>query len=441
MQSVQSPKDHNISSFLARYNARRDELPGARNLREKAVKVFQDIGLPSRKTETWKYSDLRHLYLSDFDLPTVRKVNSELLAPFILEGANVIVFVDGIFSSALSKNDWIEGRTEFQTLSNFLKAENKRDPWYSIADIKRAGLTALNTLLMHDGMVLQIPANVTIKNPIQVIFLNSENSSVETHLRNLIAIGENSTATIMQSYITLGTSTSFCNVVTEVSLAKGANLRQVILQDLGETNWNIGQTTVQLEENAHFDNFVLSSGARKARSEICVKLNGKEANCSLKGLALVRGNQHCDNTTEVIHNTSNCRSSQLYKNVLDNKSRTVFQGRIFVAPDSQKTEAFQMSRNLLLSRGAQADSKPELIIHADDVKCSHGAAVGDLDQNALFYLKSRGIDPQTAHIMMVEAFVSDLIEPLCDDEIKTHLEDFITSWLLNVETEKMQGVA
>ena len=169
---------------------------------------------------------------------------------------------------------------------------------------------------------------------------------------------------------------------------------------------------------------------------LSVDLNDNQADCSLKGLAMVRGRQHCDNTTDVIHNKSHCRSSQSYKNVLDDNSRTVFQGRIFVAPNSQKTEAHQMSRNLLLSRGANADSKPELIIHADDVKCSHGAAVGDLDQEALFYIKSRGIDSLTARSILVHAFVSDLLEGMPEDNVKGFLKRFINLWLGDVKQFK-----
>jgi Fe-S cluster assembly protein SufD len=152
----------------------------------------------------------------------------------------------------------------------------------------------------------------------------------------------------------------------------------------------------------------------------------------LNGIALVRDRQHCDNTTDVDHAISHCHSSQIYKNVLDDRAHTVFQGRVHVAPDAQKTDAHQMNRNLLLSRNAQADSKPELIIHADDVKCSHGATVGDLDQEALFYLQSRGIDPETARNMMVHAFAAELLEALPEDSIRPYLENAMSSWLENI---------
>ena len=299
-------------------------------------------------------------------------------------------------------------------------------------ELEQPGYAALNTVLMQDGGVCRIADNVSVEKPVQFIFVSTENSSAELHLRNLIVAGVNSKATVMQSFVSLGASSGFSDVVTEVILGQGANLRHVTHQDQSATAWHIGLITASVGRDAQFDSFVLSSGARLARNEIRLRLDGEGADCSLNGIALVRDRQHCDNTTDVDHAISHCHSSQIYKNVLDNRAHTVFQGRVHVAPDAQKTDAHQMNRNLLLSRNAHADSKPELIIHADDVKCSHGATVGDLDQEALFYLQSRGIDPETARNMMVHAFAAELLEALPEDSIRPYLENAVSSWLENI---------
>jgi len=436
MSRTQLHPDSRIEYHESHFAALRDQLPGASILRKKAMEVLKRDGLPTRRTETWKYTDLRQLFRSEFRPAAHNKIKRDAFESYIVEGSHSIVFVDGLFSASLSCLEGLAGKAEFESLAGFLNGKDDRDPWPSIVDMEKAGLAALNTLLMKDGVVFQIADGVSIDRPIQFIFVMSENSAAEMHLRNLVTVGLNSQATIIQTYISIGQSTSFCNVVTELVLEKDANLRHIIHQDSSDSSWHIGQVAARLESRANLNNFVLSSGARLARSEISVDLNDNQADCSLKGLAMVRGRQHCDNTTDVIHHKSHCRSSQSYKNVLDDYSRTVFQGRIFVSPNSQKTNAHQMSRNLLLSRGANADSKPELIIHADDVKCSHGAAVGELDQDALFYLKTRGIDGPTARNMIVHAFVSDLLEGMPEDHVKEYLKRFINSWLRDIKQFK-----
>jgi Fe-S cluster assembly protein SufD len=297
------------------------------------------------------------------------------------------------------------------------------------ADVDLPGFAALNTALMADGAVCRVAEGVPIEAPLQLLFVTTDGSAAETHLRNLMVLGENSRATLVQSYVSLGPSAGFCDVVTETVLGQGASLRHVTRQDQSATAWHVGLLAAKLGRDAAFDSFVLSTGARLARNEIRILLDGPGADCTLDGIALVRGRQHCDNSTDIDHASGQCRSSQLYKNVLDGRARSVFQGRIHVAADAQKTDAHQMNRNLLLSRDAQADSKPELIIHADDVKCSHGATVGDLDRDALFYLRSRGIDTATARNLLVRGFAAEMIDDLPDDVIRPHLDAAIGAWL------------
>ncbi|NKB22483.1 MAG: Fe-S cluster assembly protein SufD [Alphaproteobacteria bacterium] len=434
--SVQPLTDPVVEKYRAQYAAKGSELPGSardwvNSLRNQALSALSRNGLPTRRVESWKYTDLRNLHRAEFAAAAGAEVTAADLTPYKLEDAYVAVFVDGQYAPAFSDLGDLPEGLSFSSMADALALGNEEllADLGEAVDVELPGLGALNTALMQDGGVCRIADNVSVEKPIQLIFVSTENSSAEIHLRNLIGAGANSNATVMQSYVSLGASTGFCNVVTEAVLEQGANLRNVTHQVQSGTAWHIGLTSAQIKRDAHFESFVLSSGGRLSRNEIRVRLGGEGADCTLNGIALVRDRQHCDNTTDVDHAKSHCHSSQVYKNVLDDRSHTVFQGRVHVAPDAQKTDAHQMNRNLLLSRNAQADSKPELIIHADDVKCSHGATVGDLDQEALFYLQSRGIDAVTARNMMVQAFAAELVEAMPNDSIRSYLETAMSSWL------------
>ena len=433
---LQSLSDPVVAHYQARIAALRGDLPGATHgwvsgLRDKAASVFASHGLPSRRVETWKYTDLRSLHRAEFNPASLSEVSASAIVPHKIEGAYLAVFVDGMFAPKLSQLDGLPEGVALTSLADALAAgdQSLSQELGEAANLDQPGFAALNTALMRDGAVCRVAGGVTVIAPIQLLFVSTEGSAAETHLRNLIVMGKNSHAAVIQSYVSLGPSTGFCEVVTETILGQGAKLRHVTRQDQSATAWHVGLIAVKLGRDSSFDSFVLSTGARLARNEIRVLLDGPGADCTLNGIALLRGRQHCDNSTDIDHAAGHCHSSQIYKNVLDDRARSVFQGRIHVAPDAQKTDAHQMNRNLLLSRNAQADSKPELIIHADDVKCSHGATVGDLDKDAIFYLQSRGIDALTARNLMVRGFAAEMIDELPDDSIRAHLDGAITGWL------------
>ena len=434
--NVQNLTDPVVAQYQAQIAALCGDLPGADHswvvdLRDRASSAFASHGLPTRRVETWKYTDLRSLHRADFSPAASVDVAAAAIAPHRLEGAHVAVIVDGVFSPALSHLDSLPGGLILTSLAEALDAGDQSigHELGNAADLDQPGFAALNAALMRDGAICRVAKGVTVDAPIQLLFVTTEGSAAETHLRNLVVMGENSHATMLQSYVSLGPSAGFCDVVTETILGQGAHMRHITQQDQSRTAWHMGLIAARLGRDANFDSFVLSTGARLARNEIRVLLDGPGADCTLNGIALVRGQQHCDNSTDIDHAKGQCHSSQLYKNVLDDRARSVFQGRIHVATDAQKTDAHQMNRNLLLSRNAQADSKPELIIHADDVKCSHGATVGDLDQDAIFYLQSRGIDAITARNLLVRGFAAEMIEDLPDDAIRAHLDAAITGWL------------
>jgi Fe-S cluster assembly protein SufD len=440
---VHTLSDPVIERYQARYTDMQDTLPGkdhgwVTGLREEAFATFRKTGLPTRRIETWKYTDLRSLHQAGFTMGSPNTVSAAEIAPYLVDDAFIAVFVDGRFSSDLSRLDGLQAGFETESLSQVLAAGDQAccEEMGNVVDTNQPGTAALNTALMQDGAIVRVADGVAVTLPLQLVFVSTAGSTDETHLRNLVVLGENSQATVLQSYVSIGASAVFCDVVTEVKLGQGANLRHVVQQDQSTSAWHLGLLSARLERDATMDSFVLSTGARLSRNEIRVVLDGEGAECTLNGVALVRGRQHCDNTTDIDHASARCHSSQTYKNVLDDRARSVFQGRIHVAQDSQKTDAHQMNRNLLLSRNAQADSKPELIIHADDVKCSHGATVGDLDQEAMFYLQSRGIDPVAARNLMVRGFAAEMIDDLPDDGIRASLEQSIAFWLEGLAMEE-----
>lgn len=433
---LQTLSEPTVARYEARYAELRDTLPGAghgwvSDLRDAALAAFTQNGLPTRRIETWKYTDLRSLLQAEFSPSSRADLAATAIASHVMDGAHVAVFIDGRFASDLSHLGELPEGVRIASLHEALMTGDKElcAGLGEVADQNQPGFAALNTALMQDGVLCRVAHDVTVDQPVQLVFVATGGSAAETHLRNLIVLGENSRAIVLQSYVSLGPSAGFCDTVTEVMAGQGASLRHITQQDQSVAAWHLGLTTARLGRDAALDSFVLSSGARLSRNEIRVLLDGEGADCTLNGLALVRGRQHSDNTTDIDHAKGHCHSSQIYKNVLDDRARSVFQGRIHVAPDAQKTDAHQMNRNLLLSRNAQADSKPELIIHADDVKCSHGATVGDLDRDALFYLQSRGIDALAARNLMVRAFAAEMIDDLPDDVVRSHLEAAITVWL------------
>lgn len=435
---LQSVVDPVVKKYQEQFAIKGDELPGSAHdwvtsLRKKSLLALSRNGLPTRRVESWKYTDLRSLYRAKFTNKQSGDV-SDAVGRFKVKGTHTVVFVDGDFVPTLSEIDCLPEGIEVFSLADALQSGDEvllKDLGDAV-NLEQPGFAALNTALMQGGGICKIEENVSSEEPIHLIFLTTDNASSEFHLRNLVVAGANSKASLMQSFVSLGEPSAFCNVVTELVLKEGANLNNILYQDQSAMAWHIGLTEARLGRDAQLDSFVLSTGAKLARNEIRLSLDGEGADCSINGISLVRGRQHCDNTTDVNHKTSRCHSRQIYKNVLDDHAHTVFQGRIHVVPYAQQTDAQQMNRNLLLSRNAQADSKPELIIHADDVKCGHGATVGDLDEDALFYLRSRGISPEDARNLIVHAFASELVEELPEGEIRLYLERAITSWLKNM---------
>ncbi len=425
-----------VERELKRFEAARGSLPGAsqawvEQFRTNAVEHFARTGFPTTRIESWKYTDLRHVFRNEFSgAPgNIEDFDTPSLLP---EGDGpVVTFVDGVFSQSLSSIGKLADGVRVLPLSQALDAGDRglEETLGTVAALDSPTLAGLNAAMMQDGAYIDVSDEVELAAPVRIVCLTSNGFCGAAHLRHVIRLGRNARATVLQAYFGTDGAIGLSNTVTECRVEDGAALNLIKRQEEDIGAWHMGLVAAEVGRDASFDAFTLSSGGRTARNEIRVTLAGEGANARLNGLALGRGRQHCDNTTDILHAVPQGTSGQLYKSVVDDSARSVFLGRIEVAPDAQKTDARQMNRSLLLSPSAQADSKPELIIHADDVKCAHGATVGDLDEEAMFYLRSRGVSRREARGLLVQAFAGETLENVEDETIMKWLEDGLLRWL------------
>jgi Fe-S cluster assembly protein SufD len=339
-------------------------------------------------------------------------------------GWNTVVFVNGAYAADLSTTG---GEIVVGSLAHAIDVGNPVVERYlgRIAGFDRHAFTALNTAFAQDGAVIELLPEADVEQPIHVVFV-SDGESV-CHPRNLIVAGRHSRATVVESYVSLRDSTYFTNAVTEVVVGEGAHLDHYKIQRESEQAFHVGTVEARQEANSQFHSFSFAVGGSLARTNIYTALDGDAATCTLNGLYLTDGSQHIDNQTSIEHIAPNCPSHEVYKGVLDGRSHGVFNGKVYVHPEAQKTDGKQSNNNLLLSPQARVDTKPQLEIFADDVKCTHGATVGRLDDVAMFYLNSRGIGPERARTLLTYAFAADVLESIELPVVKTALENVVLS--------------
>jgi Fe-S cluster assembly protein SufD len=405
-------------AFLARWEGLRERLPGDRYIREQAARAFAAAGLPGPKNEAWKYTSLRPLAEARFQEPLVALADcGNLLARLPQIDAPRLVFVDGRRRADFSSEpDRIKFYGFAQTPDFGRLPKPEREP-----------LTALNTMLAEDGAVIRVPDGVDAG----AILLASLGTAppgrpVAFHPRHVIRLGRGARLTLIE--LALGQDVYFHNAVSEIEISEGSALTHIRLQDEAARALHVATSYVDIAARGTYDAFVLNLGARLARTEFHARLGGAGGAAHLSGAQLLRGVQHADFTSVVSHDAPGCTSRQTVKNVLTDRSRGVFQARIEVARGAQKTDGYQMNQALLLSPDAEIDSKPELEIFADDVKCSHGATVGELDAHQLFYLRSRGVPESEARSILVRAFLADALEAVPHEQARAALEAAVQSW-------------
>jgi Fe-S cluster assembly protein SufD len=409
-------------------------------MRRKAIDRFMTLGLPTTKNEDWHFTSVAPIAEHEFtfvDARTGDVAQSDLESfGFGGDGWHSIVFVNGRYAPELSDLDHLDPNVRVMSL---------RDAWTKtpeltrkigtiLSDPEQHAFTMLNTAFMPDGVVIHVPKDVVVAQPIHVLFLTDAHAAkMVMYPRNLIVLDRYARATVLESYASLGDATYFTNAVTEVSVGDGATLEHCKIQRESRRAFHIGTIEAAQARDSHYISFSFASGGSLSRTNIYTNLDGAGCGSTLNGLYMLDGEQHCDHQTRIEHAEPNCFSREVYKGVLDGRSHGVFNGKVYVHPAAQKTDGKQTNNTLLLSREAQVDTKPQLEIFADDVKCTHGATVGRLDEAAWFYMKSRGLAAETARRLLIYAFAADVLETIQQTEVRERLERSTLERFVKVE--------
>lgn len=419
--------------YLTEYDQLEQALPGAgvpwlREARRRGLSCFAESGFPTPRQEDWKYTDVgpiakRHF---SFDPAAPGDVNPAQLQPFVFQGldTHTLVFVNGCFAPSLSRLEGLPAGVTLSSLAEALARSPRELEAYltRIADSGASGFTALNTAFMNDGAYLHVSRGVSVGQPVHVLYLVSSDGEIVTHPRNLIVADEHSRVTVIENYIGLNATPYFTNAITEVAAGTGAAVEHYKLQQESQKSYHVATIQAWQERDSRFVSRNVSLGGRLVRNDINTLFGAPGGDCVLEGLFMASGRQHVDNHTFVDHAVPHCSSNEYYKGVLADRARGVFNGRVMVRQDAQQSDAQQANHNLLLSEGAEMDTKPQLEIYADDVSCTHGATVGHLEDDALFYLRSRGVDEQSARSLLTYAFAREIVERIDLDPVRLGIE-------------------
>ncbi len=402
-------------------------------IRKDALSNFSKLEFPTTKNEEWKYTSIAPLLKHTF-VPAEKKSpgNDVKIKPFLFNELehSLLVFVNGFFAEELSDlKDLPKGviaGSMADAVVNHSEIVSKHFSRY--ADYKNQIFTALSTAYTKDGAFIYIPDGKIVENPIHILYLIiAENEKVLNQPRNLFVAGKNSQASIIEHYASLDQGIYFTNAVTEVFADENAVLDHIKLQDENKNAFHIARMEVDQEKNSNFSSNMISFGAGFSRNDFNTRFNDIGGECLLNGLFMIGGEQFFDVHTMIDHAKPHCNSHEHYKGILDGSSRGVFNGKVMVRPDAQKTNAFQENNNIILSERALVNTKPQLEIFADDVKCSHGATIGQIDDEALFYLKTRGISDKSARGMLIHAFASDVVNSIKVEPIRNYLEEILAN--------------
>jgi len=379
------------------------------DLRHAAFDAFKRQGIPTTRHEDWKYTNLKTLATTDYLLPDApAELTADQIKPFMIEGldAHLLVFVDGHFAPGLGDDVAQLGDIGVRRLADAQDAVARR--LGELVDVDADAFAALNSAFVDDGLLVHVPAGRKIDKPICVLSIATAGDQPKmTHPRNLIVVEDDAQATVIEHYVSMGGEHYLTNAVTEIIAGDGAVAHHYVLEREHETATNISTLFIHQGEKSDVHSHTVLLGGAIVRNNICPTLAGEDAHCLINGLFVGHGEQHLDNAMRVRHSAPNCRSRQFYKGVMDDHSHGVFTGRIIVDNAAQQTDAIQNNRNMLLSDDARMNARPQLEIYADDVRCTHGATTGQVDPEAVFYFRARGLPEDVARAMLVYAFVAE----------------------------------
>jgi Fe-S cluster assembly protein SufD len=428
--------------YLADFERFQRELSAAepaalRGLRRRALDRFAELGFPTTKQEDWRFTNVAPIARGSFARvergEATPAVTAEEIAPFTFEAAARLTFVDGRFAPGLSHVGEMPAGTVIGSLAEALERADLPghllDHLGRHAGFERQPFVALNTAFLRDGALLWVPRGAVVPGPIHVLYLSTgrlvDGHPAVTFPRNLIVAGESSQVTVVETYQGLGDGPSFACGVTEVAVGPNAAVDHYKVQRESREAFHVATFQLHQERSSAFSSHSISLGGALVRNDVNAVLDGEGADSILNGLYMIGGQQLADFHMRVEHAKAHCTSHELFKGILDGRARSVFNGLIHVHKGAQKTDAKQSNRNLLLSKEAIANSNPQLEIYADDVRCTHGSTVGQLDDDAVFYLRSRGIGEEAARSLLTYAFASDIVERIKVEAVRHDLEEFL----------------
>jgi len=407
-----------------------------RPIRRAAIARFSELGFPTTRDEDWRFTSVAPIAQTPFRLTRDERVKltPRALEQFAFPGLDCsrLVFVNGRYAPGLSALRPLPDGVKLASLAQALAADRDllEQHLARYADYHHDAFSALNTAFMEDGAFVYIPRGVVLQEPVHLLYVSTATAApTMTHPRNLIVAGEESQATVVEDYVSLGGEVYFSNVVTEVVVGGSSVLSHYLIERESTQAFNVSTLRVQQGRSSSVTSHTVLLGGALVRNNVHPVLAGQGGDCLINGLFMATGRQHMDNYMKVEHASPHCDSRQFYHGILDGRSRGVFHGRIIVHKDAQKTDAKQTNKNLLLSEEAQIDTKPQLEIYADDVKCTHGATIGQLNRDAIFYLRSRGIPEESARALLLFAFAGESLQRMKVEPIRKHLEGLVTQWL------------
>jgi Fe-S cluster assembly protein SufD len=426
-------KEKLVSSFIAFENQVNID-SYVHDIRTEAIKNFENIGFPTKKNESWKYTSLKQILDTDYSIfPSENTaLDYSKIKKYLIDDIDSykIIFVDGKYSSHLSE-------TTHEGMDICLMSSALNKPKYAVVienyfnkAIKKDGISDLNTAFSNEGAFIHIPKNKLVEKPIQIIHFSSGNeSSLMLQPRNLIIVDENSQLQIIERHQNLTENEVLTNSVTEVFVNSKSIVDYYKIQNDNKQASLIDTTSIVQENNSICTLHTFSFGGKLTRNNLTFSQKGEHIESIMKGITIIEGKQHVDHNTLVNHIKPNCESHQDYKGIYDDRSTGVFNGTVVVEKEAQKTNAFQANNNILLSDKASINTKPQLEIFADDVKCSHGCTIGQLDKNALFYLKSRGIPEKEAKALLMYGFANNVLQSVRIPELKNRITNLIANKL------------
>jgi Fe-S cluster assembly protein SufD len=432
----------NLKEKLENYFSNFNENDSFYNLRNDAFNYFNLNGFPTRKNEDWKYTNVAFANKLDFEINSQsnninKKQIENLLIPNVTE--NLIVFVNGIYKDEFSIILDKEGIVISDIRSAIQNQTDLLNQYYGkIIDYSGHSFGALNLAFSENGAFIKIRKNAEIKNPIHILnIVDSSDTNVFANTKNLIIAEENSKSQIIQSNHSIGENVSFLNTSSEFVLERNAKVYNYLFQNDKKDNYHFNISQATQKKESLFSDTTISLNGKIVRNDLRTKLNEEYAVAYYNGLYLIDGDTHVDNHTFVDHIAPNCHSNEFYKGIIDDSAKAVFNGKVMVRREAQKTDAYQQNRNLVLTDDAAIYTKPELEIYADDVKCSHGATTGKIDEDQLFYMMQRGISKEMAKSLLMYTFCAEIISRIDIPEMKEYIEELVKR-RLNIELEKIE---